>query len=352
MSVSSIIKTALLGSFLAMPMVARAEVAADPNCWRTDEIEAARFEDFRLKILVGALNCKNYLPGAAGSYNSFLQAKKEFILANMYVVRAHFAREAGASEGADNFANYETLAGNKYSAPTFDRAKCESVDSYARLAAGLSDADLTKFVDTMSSGPLPSGCKPAPRAVVPVVIVAVAAPPPALAPSAVMLAAVPSVPVLVPAVASVPVMNEPMTDAQRVAASTAATRRLLASRAAAQPSAVPAVAVVEAPATVTPAVAMVAPAPVEVAAVATTPVVATAPAPVPAALIVAKPEPSAAAIPATLLVTKPEPAPVAFKADVPAPVKASASPAVALALAEAAKALAVAAAAMAQTGTN
>ena len=335
MSVSSIIKTALLGSLVAVPTIVRAEVASDPNCWRADETEAARFEDFRLKVLVGALNCKNYLPGAAASYNGFLQAKKDFILANMYIVRGHFAREAGASEGADNFANYETLSGNRYSTPIFDRAKCETVDATAKLAATLSDADLIRFVDTMSSGPLPSGCKPAARPVT--VVVAVAAPPPTLAPSAVMLAAVPSVPVAIPAVASVPMATEPMSDAQRVAASTAATRRLLASRLTANAVAPPTAAVI-------PGVAVVAPAPVEAA----VPVVA-APAPVPAA-VVATPESAPAAIPATLLVSKPDPTQVAAKAE--APAKASTSPAIALALAEAAKALAAAAAAMAQPGSN
>ena len=92
MSLSSTIKGAVLGSLLTIPSVVRAEVATDPNCWRAEETEAARFEDFRLKLIVGALNCKNYLPGAATSYNDFLSAKKYLVLANLYLVRALFVR--------------------------------------------------------------------------------------------------------------------------------------------------------------------------------------------------------------------------------------------------------------------
>ncbi len=306
MSILTQIKAALLGSLIVMPSVVRAEVSSDPNCWRADETAAARFEDFRLKILVGALNCKNYLPVAATSYNSFLQAKKELVLANMYVVRAHFAREAGASEGADNFANYETLAGNRYSSPTYDRAKCETVDASARLAASMTDADLIKLVDVLSPGALPSGCKLPPRPATPALIVAVVAPPPVVAPAASAVA--------------VPATNPPLTDAQRIAASNVATRELLASRAVARAQ----------PAAVTTAVI-----PVAVTASPATIDLATVP------------------IPATLVAeAKPVAPPALIVAPVPtttAPAKAIQSPNAAMALAEAAKALAVAAAALGQS---
>ena len=287
MSLLSKIKGAALGSLLTLPSVAHAQAVADPNCWRNDETDAARFEDFRLRLLVGALNCKNYLPGAATSYNSFLAAKKDLVLANMYVVRAHFIREAGVTEGADQFANYETLAGNRYSSPIFDRAKCETIDTYIRLATTLADAELVKIVAVLAPGPLPSGCKIAPR---PVPELAVVATP-------------------VPAIIS----PEPvrMTDAQRIAASNAATRQLIASRASLTK-------------------------------------VNTVPTPV--AMAPASPE--ATLVPATLLVPEPGPAleakPVKPQAasEPPKSEPVTIPPGAAQALADAAKALAAAAAAM------
>ena len=320
MSVYSTIKGALLGSLLAVPSVVRAEVAADPNCWRAEETESARFEDFRLKLLVGALNCKNYLPGAATSYNQFLAAKKDLVLANMYVVRAHFVHEAGVGEGADQFANYETLAGNKYSTPIFDRAKCETIDNYLKVAATLPDTDLVKMVAVLSPGPLPSGCKIAPRpaAVVaaPVVAVVAAAPPPPL----VAVVAAPGIaapvatvtpvagtaaPVAVLTPAVLTTEAAPLSDAQRVAASTAATRALIASRASL-----------------------------------TRPVVASAPAVVAVPVVAAAPVASQPSlVPAALVV------PVAEVKGEPTPAPAAVPPGAAQALADAARALAAAAAA-------
>ena len=326
MSLLTILKGAMLGSLLTVPSVVRAEVAADPDCWRTDETEAARFEDFRLKVLVGALNCKNYLPGAAASYNTFLATKKEMVLANMYVVRTHFIHEAGMADGADQFANYETLAGNKYSSPTFDRAKCETVDASLKLATSLSDAELVKMVAVLSPGPLPSGCKIIPRPI------SVLAPPVAVPPAQIVAAVVIPAPISVPvAVAPVAVAatltpavlvenTGPMTDAQRIAASTAATRQLIASRASLTK-------------------------PVLVPTEPLAPVIATAP--------VAQ----AVAIPATLAIVDAKPVTEAKPAKVelasiesakvePAPVQAAIPPSAAQALAEAAKALAAAAAAL------
>lgn len=294
MSMFSSLKGLLLGSLVLLPSVAQAQAAADPNCWRPDEVEAARFEDFRLMLMVGALNCKNFMPGVAQSYNAFMTAKKELILSNLYVVRAHFVREAGVSGGATEFANYETLHGNRYSSPSYGRAKCEAIDAQIRVATAASDADLFKLVAVMSPGPLPSGCKAAPRVIA------------ALAPT------------LKPRPAAVaPVITPDMTDAERVAASTAATRRLLASRASAATFAEAA-----APTPVVTAAVAVAPTPEPTA-------VAEA-APIPAALLIAEPKP----------VEAPKPAAVAVEA---APV---AAPSAAQALAEAAKALAAAAAAM------
>lgn len=302
MSVLSSLKGVLLGSLIALPSVAQAQAAADPNCWRAEEVEAARFEDFRLKLMVGALNCKNYFPTVAATYNAFMQAKKELILANLYVVRAHFIREAGTAEGATSFANYQTLAGNKYSTTLYDRAKCETIDAYTRVVAAASDTDLIKLVDALSPGPLPSGCKVTLRRDAPAVMAVAAVAPPTLA--------------------TAPAVIGPMTQAERIAASTAATRRLLAARALAR-SAAASPAVVAAP---VPAVAPVAPAAEE-----------------------------ATAIPAALLIAEPQPAPEPIKAAVaaePARPAAIASPSAAQALAEAAKALAAAAAAMQQPGVN
>ena len=260
MSVFSKIKGVLLGSLIVLPSLVQAQAAAGSDCWRADEVEAAKFEDFRLMLKVGALNCAARMPAAAESYNGFMQRKKDFILSNLYVVRAHFVREVGATDGATAFANYETLEGNKYSNATYDVARCEKIDAYARIAGQASDADLMKLVAVLSPGLLPSGCKVAPRSPEAAAIVEAVTPLVVPSPAPAVVAA--PVPTLHPAlaVAAAP-SGGPMTEA----ASTAATRRLLAARAAeraaiAAPKPAPVAAAAPAP-VAAPAPAVIAPAP-------------------------------------------------------------------------------------------
>lgn len=142
---------------LAVSGAAQAQPVDPSSCWDRGEVDAARFHNFRIMMLVGAIHCRMRYPDALDSYNSFMRSNHSAVVSSQTVLRAHFIRASGQMNGARDYANYETMVGNRHSSETYDAARCRSIASYARLAAGASDEDLGELA-RVASGPLPVSC--------------------------------------------------------------------------------------------------------------------------------------------------------------------------------------------------
>lgn len=159
---------ALLSS-IALPSVATAQTALT-QCWRADELDAVRVHDFKVRLLTGALHCRDRVPTMLDSYNDFIESKRDYLVASQYVVRAAFIRGGGVAQGGGAYTSYETSVGNKYASHAYSKARCEMLGAFARWGADAGEEDLPHLISGMAGAVEPRLC-PAP------VIVAVRARP-------------------------------------------------------------------------------------------------------------------------------------------------------------------------------
>lgn len=139
---SRIFAGALLLAVPAAPAMADVDRAFDRDCWEQREVAAARLQQFKTMLLVGALHCRDVQPYIMADYNHFLRSKRGFINANAQVVRDRFVRKFGPTYGLTAFSDYETSLGNRLAQTDYDGYRCEMIGNYARLAADVSEAGL------------------------------------------------------------------------------------------------------------------------------------------------------------------------------------------------------------------
>ena len=144
--------TALIGAGAA-----HAQEAAATSCWEKDEVEAARLHNFRVMLLVGAIHCRDKVPASLDGYNSFMKNSHSAIVASQTVLRAHFIRAGGVANGSRDYANYETLVGNRHASDVYDVRRCRSIGAYSRLAATAENDDLDELA-RVASGSMPVTC--------------------------------------------------------------------------------------------------------------------------------------------------------------------------------------------------
>lgn len=160
---SRIFAGALLLAVPAAPAMADVDRAFDRDCWEQQEVAAARLQQFKTMLLVGALHCRDVQPYIMADYNHFLRAKRGFINANAQVVRDRFVRKFGPSYGLTAFSDYETSLGNRLAQTDYDSYRCETIGNYARLAAEVSEAGLMDLAYSTDEETQLAVCTPAMR---------------------------------------------------------------------------------------------------------------------------------------------------------------------------------------------
>lgn len=128
-----------------LSLAGQAAWARGPACWNLDELPAAQLHAFHTTLMVGALRCRSERPDALNSYNAFVEARKASINAARTVVEARFIRDMGFEAGLTEFKNFDTEIANRASIAGHDGMPCDGVDTYSRLAASASQADLYTF---------------------------------------------------------------------------------------------------------------------------------------------------------------------------------------------------------------
>lgn len=129
---------------------ASAELASVAECWRADEAKAVRIQNLQTMLMVDAIKCQETMASTLEGYNAFLAKRQDTLIANKYLMQAHFVRKLGPVEGAKAATDYDTKVGNLLSASPISVDRCESTGMYARLATNASDDDLVIMADTLA----------------------------------------------------------------------------------------------------------------------------------------------------------------------------------------------------------
>ncbi len=145
------LRLAAAAAAFVMPCVAHANSAAasDSDCWSSDEIAAAHIHLLQIKLMVDSLKCQDTIPATLQSYNSFMNMRRDALVAHKRRVEAHFVRQVGGQDGISASDAYTTRVGNQVSSPVIDVVQCERAGTIARLATTASDADLLVLADTI-----------------------------------------------------------------------------------------------------------------------------------------------------------------------------------------------------------
>jgi hypothetical protein len=154
---------ALLLSCVSAP--GQASVAPGPSrdCWDAQELEALKLQRFKTMLLVGMLNCRDQEPGIAADYNRFVRANRNLIAEKQAVVREHFIRTSGPSAGLNDYSDFETAIGNRYSDADFDYRRCAAIADDARMAGYVSEAGLMDMIASMPDEDRLAVCRAEPR---------------------------------------------------------------------------------------------------------------------------------------------------------------------------------------------
>jgi hypothetical protein len=154
---------ALLLAVPVAPAMADVDRAFDRDCWDQREVAAARLQQFKTMLLVGALHCRDVEPYIMADYNHFVRAKRGVINMNAQIVRDRFMRKFGPTYGSNAFSDYETSIGNRLARIDYDRYRCETIGNYARLAADVSEAGLMDLAYSTDEEEQIAVCTPAMR---------------------------------------------------------------------------------------------------------------------------------------------------------------------------------------------
>lgn len=148
--VSRLLVTSAMAVSLLVAGQAQAQTSAD-DCWRVEEVKAARILHLQNMLLVDALKCRDTMPSTMESYNGFMSKQHGTVVSSKHVTQARFVRMLGAEAGDKASTDYDTQIGNQLSAAPIDVQRCETSGMYARLATVASEADLVQLADLLAA---------------------------------------------------------------------------------------------------------------------------------------------------------------------------------------------------------
>ena len=128
------------------------------DCWRADEAKAARIQNLQTMFMIDAIKCQDTIPATLESYNLFMVKRHDMLVANKYIVQAHFVRIMGPDVGVKASTDYDTQLGNKISSSAIDVQRCKVTGMYARLAGDATEDDLVAMSDLLVGNAPPAVC--------------------------------------------------------------------------------------------------------------------------------------------------------------------------------------------------
>lgn len=156
MGVFRVAAFAAMTSLAFLPSVAEASSA----CWYPNEAKAAQVRGLQTMLMVGTLQCRRSYRASEYLYNDFVRSQRGFLDANAQVLKAHFMRENGIDGGQNAYDRFGTSLANQYSEQLDDRAFCETVHHYARLAADATREELIELAEVVAEAPQSGICRP------------------------------------------------------------------------------------------------------------------------------------------------------------------------------------------------
>ncbi|MBA3897231.1 MAG: hypothetical protein H0X36_08905 [Sphingomonadaceae bacterium] len=108
-----------------------AAAPAQANCWKADDVRAAKVRDLDTMLMVSALRCRLGDTGLLERYNAYVVQDRAALTDVNNALHAHFAAEVGKAKALDAYDNYVTAVANSYGAGV----------------TGLSCADMGSIVD-------------------------------------------------------------------------------------------------------------------------------------------------------------------------------------------------------------
>lgn len=111
-------------------------------------------------LMVGTLQCRRSHQASIDLYNDFVTSQRGVLDANSNVLKSHFMRENGISQGQHAYDRFGTSLANQYSAQLDDPEFCETVHHFARLAARATTDELLELADAVAEAPRGGVCRP------------------------------------------------------------------------------------------------------------------------------------------------------------------------------------------------
>jgi hypothetical protein len=137
--------------------------SAQAGCWYPNEAKAAQLVQLNMKLMVGALHCRDKTPQVVETFNRFVTAHGALLQANHNILKNHFEREEPDYGGGSRaYRDFLTLAGNQHSATPAARdiGDCDSIIALSRMASGLPEGGLLMLAESLTKAPASGPCRP------------------------------------------------------------------------------------------------------------------------------------------------------------------------------------------------
>lgn len=120
----------------------QAAASDQAQCWRSYEMEAAKVRDLHIMLMLGALKCKSANSAIADKYTSFLEKKNGQLSNYNTILKTHFMRTNGITDGHSAFEEFNTRLGNSHSGSVQTASYCQTIDTLLTLAIDSRDQEL------------------------------------------------------------------------------------------------------------------------------------------------------------------------------------------------------------------
>lgn len=135
--------------------------AAQANCWRPEERDAAKVRALQTMLMVGTLHCRSRDRYATAAYNRFVRKHRATLNEQGGVLQGHFERER-AGDPRRAYDRYNTALANDFARQGFNSDdSCWSITSLAEEAEDSDSRDLLSLANEYVPAPSAAACHPA-----------------------------------------------------------------------------------------------------------------------------------------------------------------------------------------------
>lgn len=133
------------------------------QCWQSYEVEAAKVRDLHIMLMLGALKCNATHPGLADKYEAFTTKQSGLLASYNNVLKTHFMRVGGISDGQAAYEQFNTRLGNSHSGTNQAPSYCDLTETLLTLATDARDRELPQLAQNFSESALgiEAVCEPA-----------------------------------------------------------------------------------------------------------------------------------------------------------------------------------------------